>query len=120
MSYLKCKSCGICYKLKHGEFPGDFESCSCGGELEFYDNHGRKRSYKNINIYSKGRRKTKTNIILIFMVLGLFILYFLAIPLILNVLEFIGPSNGTYFFVIFFFTCFVTILSLLWYLFRRN
>jgi len=48
MGYLKCKSCGGRYDLLLGELPGEFESCQCGGKLEFYDNHGHKRGYPPI------------------------------------------------------------------------
>ena len=32
-----------------GELPGDFESCQCGGKLEFYDDRGHSRLYKPLN-----------------------------------------------------------------------
>ena len=51
MVYLKCKSCSGRYDLQPGELPGDFESCQCGGELEFYDDCGHKRLYKPINMH---------------------------------------------------------------------
>lgn len=43
MGYLKCKSCNGHYDRQPGESPDDFESCPCGGELEYYDDHGRKQ-----------------------------------------------------------------------------
>lgn len=48
MGYLICTSYGGRYDLQPGELPGRFESCICGGKLEFYDNQGRKRGYKPI------------------------------------------------------------------------
>lgn len=35
MSYVICKKCGGYYKLQKGESPGDFEVCSCGGDLSY-------------------------------------------------------------------------------------
>ena len=49
MGYLKCKSCRGRYDLQPGELPGDFESCQCGGKLEFYDDRGHRRLYKPLN-----------------------------------------------------------------------
>lgn len=57
MGYLKCKSCKGCYELQPGEKPGDFENCQCGGKLEYYDDHKRKRPY--IHAYSSGRKNKK-------------------------------------------------------------
>lgn len=34
--YLICKKCGGYYELQLGESPEDFDSCQCGGELEYY------------------------------------------------------------------------------------
>lgn len=37
MGYLKCDKCGGSYKLQPGESPEDFESCSCGGKLRYFE-----------------------------------------------------------------------------------
>ncbi|AEG17290.1 hypothetical protein [Methanobacterium paludis] len=34
--YLICKKCGGYYELQPGESPEDFDSCQCGGKLEYY------------------------------------------------------------------------------------
>ncbi len=41
-SYLIRKNCGGYYELQPGESPEDFDSCQCGGELEYY-------ALKNLN-----------------------------------------------------------------------
>ena len=45
MGYLICKKCKGRYDLQQGELPEEFESCSCGGELEFHDSGGQKKEY---------------------------------------------------------------------------
>jgi len=69
MGYLKCKSCGGRYDLQAGELPGDFESCRCGGELEFYDDRGHRRIYKPMN---KGIKKSSgmSPLMMLLIVLG--------------------------------------------------
>lgn len=37
------------YDLNPGKLLRDFESCSCGGELEFYDDYEHKRGYKSMD-----------------------------------------------------------------------
>jgi hypothetical protein len=124
MGYLKCKSCGGRYDLQPGELPGDFDSCSCGGKLEFYDSHGHKRGYKPV--YSVERKSAKLHPllkILIFIVIGLLFLNIFSgmiMYLLLSGLKFVGPSGGTYLFVIFFGICIAIILGLLWFLFRKR
>lgn len=34
--YLVCSNCRGYYQLKDGEYPEDFESCECGGPLEYH------------------------------------------------------------------------------------
>lgn len=34
--YLICKKCGGYYEIQPGESPEDFDSCQCGGKLEYY------------------------------------------------------------------------------------
>lgn len=36
-NYLICTTCGGYYRLKKGETPEDFESCSCGGILQYIE-----------------------------------------------------------------------------------
>lgn len=123
VGYLKCKSCGGCYKLQPGELPGHFESCSCGGELEFYDDRGRKRGYKK---YYSGTETPKTHplIKIIVMVVGGLLLFGfvggLIIVGLLFVLEYVGPSNGTYVFMLFFGILIAIIVGLMWFVFRRR
>ena len=38
MPYIVCDKCGGYYELQEGENPEDFESCECGGQLEFTEN----------------------------------------------------------------------------------
>jgi len=37
MGYLKCDDCAGYYELQEGEYPEDFDSCHCGGHLEYTD-----------------------------------------------------------------------------------
>ena len=37
MGFLICQQCGGYYELQQGEYPEDFENCSCGGKL-YYKN----------------------------------------------------------------------------------
>lgn len=123
MGYLKCKSCEGCYELQTGELPEEFDRCSCGGELEFYDDKGKKRGYTT---YSRERSRKKMHPllkILIIIVGGFVIFNFIgAFPLlfILYGLEYFGQSAGTYIFAIFFGICIAVIIGLLWLLFRRK
>ncbi len=36
--YVVCEECGGYYELEEGEYPDDFESCSCGGKLKYVKN----------------------------------------------------------------------------------
>lgn len=38
MKYLICKECRGYYRLKENEYVDDFDSCTCGGELEYITN----------------------------------------------------------------------------------
>lgn len=71
MSYLICTSCGGLYDLQPGELPGQFESCSCGGKIEFYDDQGRKRGlhpiYSNKN---QPKRSPVVKLVIFFIVFG--------------------------------------------------
>jgi hypothetical protein len=124
MGYLLCKSCGGRYDLKPGELPGDFECCSCGGELEFYDDQGRKRGYKSV--YSgkrNGKRIHPVIKILIILVGGYLIFAFggwlVIIPIIYG-LDYVGPANGTYLFAISFVILIAIVIGLLWFIFKKN
>lgn len=70
MGYLLCKSCGGRYDLKPGELPGEFESCGCGGKLEFYDDRGHKRGYKPINHENKSKKNSPLMKLLIILGVG--------------------------------------------------
>ncbi len=124
MGYLICKSCGGRYDLQPGELPGDFESCQCGGELDFYDDRGHKRWY--MPVYSGKRNGSKMHPlfkILIIFVLGI-LLFDLgvgpAMAFLLYGLQYLGPSGGTILFGIFFGITIAAILGLLWYLIKRR
>lgn len=104
MSYLKCKMCGGCYKLHEDETPSDFESCNCGGELEYYDSHGRKTRF--IPIYSKGtpRSTSESPLVRVILIFVAFLVITKSAGLV--VMSFIetaspqGPSNMLLFFLI--------------------
>lgn len=78
MGYLLCKSCGGRYDLQPGELPGDFESCSCGGELEFYDDHGHKRAYMSVNKY-KDNSKKKSPLMKVLIIAGVGYIIFIYV-----------------------------------------
>ncbi len=123
MGHLKCKSCGGCYQLQPGELPGDFESCSCGGELEFYDDKGRKRGYKDVYSVKKGSKTHPIIKILIILVGGYLLFAYgggLLIYATLIGLEYFGPSGGTYIFAIFFGVLFAIVALLLWFIFKKR
>lgn len=123
MGYLKCKSCGGCYQLQPGESPGDFERCSCGGELEFYDDKGRRRGYKPIYSVKKGSKIHPIIKILIVIVGGYLLFAYgggLVIYFLLVGIEYFGPSGGTYLFAIFFGILIAIISGLLWFIFRKR
>ena len=37
MGYLICDTCNDVYKLQDGESPEEFDTCQCGGNLEYYE-----------------------------------------------------------------------------------
>jgi len=122
MKYLKCKSCGGYYELEAEESPDDFETCQCGGKLDFYDDH---RSEKEYNTYYREIKDSKSEspLKILFAFLVLFLILFgsgIAMFIILLGLQYLGPSNGNYLFMLFFGICFASILVLLWYLFRKH
>ncbi|MDD1774715.1 MAG: DUF1616 domain-containing protein [Methanobacterium sp.] len=47
--YLICRKCRGYYHLRDDESPEDFESCQCGGDLE-YREETRKTSQKNVSV----------------------------------------------------------------------
>lgn len=100
MAFLKCKSCRGCYELQPGESPADFESCSCGGELEFYDSHGRKTRFKPI--YSQGRPRSTTDSPLVRLILILVAFFAITKGIGQVVMGFVeatssvGPTAGFY------------------------
>jgi hypothetical protein len=124
VGYLKCDSCEGRYDLQPGELPGDFiDECTCGGKLEFYDDRGQKRLYKDV--YSPGSQR-KSDIVKEFLILFvkqifIFVFGFFAIFYYLFYgSKFLEPIGGTYLFVIFFGICFAAILGLLWFLNKKK
>lgn len=116
---LKCTSCGGEYLLQPDELPGDFESCSCGGELEFYDIQGRKRPYTTN--YPKERKEMPLGTkILILVVVLIFALYYLLPYLVILSADHVDPSAGVYLFPVFFIISIAVILILVWYAFIRK
>lgn len=115
--YLKCKSCCGKYVLEPDELPGDFESCSCGGELEFYDTYGRKRPYTSS--YPTKKEMSLGTKILILVVVGIFSLYYLFPYIMFALIGYLDPSAGIYIFPIFFAVSIAAIIILIWYGFFR-
>ncbi|MEL7671864.1 hypothetical protein [Methanobacterium sp.] len=81
MGFLKCKSCGGFYELQPGESPDQFESCHCGGELEYYNSRGQKKKYAPIRHGGRSRSKSSADSFIIVMILagivlmGVFLVY---------------------------------------------
>lgn len=123
MAFLKCKSCGGCYELQPGESPIDFESCNCGGELEFYDSHGRKTRFKPI--YAEGRPRYSTDSPLVRIILIL--VAFFAITkglsgLVMGLVEAtssVGPNEGFYIFAVFIVIFLAAAFFLLRFIFKK-
>jgi hypothetical protein len=69
MGYLRCTSCDGVYELQKNESADEFQSCSCGGELEYYDYTERKRRFKPKKQEKKPRSSTDNFIIRILMLL---------------------------------------------------
>lgn len=123
MAFLKCKYCGGCYELQPGETPADFESCNCGGELEFYDSHGRKTRFKPI--YAEGRPRSSTDSPLVRLILIL--VAFLVITkgmggLVMGLVEAtssVGPTEGFYIFAVFIVIFLATAVFLLRFIFKK-
>lgn len=122
MGYLKCKSCGGRYDLQPGELPGEFESCQCGGKLEFYDNHGHKRGYPPIypNVGSKENSLLVKLVIFLVVAYAVFQVGGRVVMGLIGVMGAMGHPWGTYLFIIFLAICITTILGLLWFLFRKR
>ncbi|MCC7549943.1 MAG: hypothetical protein KO316_00420 [Methanobacterium sp.] len=49
MSFLICEKCRGYYELQKGESPEDFESCLCGGKLEYIENIPEKDPDESFN-----------------------------------------------------------------------
>jgi len=49
MSFLICEKCRGYYELQKGESPEDFESCLCGGKLEYIENIPEKNPDESFN-----------------------------------------------------------------------
>ena len=120
--YLICKDCGGRYDLQPGELPGEFESCSCGGKLEYYDNNGHKRGYMpvypNVN---RSKERSPLLKILIFFVVAYAVFHVFG-GVVMGVMEAtteVGSPGATYVFVIFMVIAIAVILFLLWILFKK-
>lgn len=50
MPFVVCEECGGYYELQKGESPEDFESCLCGGKLEYIKQNPEKGNKPNHNI----------------------------------------------------------------------
>jgi hypothetical protein len=115
MGYVKCKSCNGRYDLEPEESPDDFESCQCGGELEYYDDQERKQP---INSDKKKRMPPLLKIIII--IGGGFILFsYVFVPPIALLFMGITYMGPIYFFILFF-GILITIILLIWYFKRRR
>lgn len=98
MGYLWCKECGGCYELQEGESAEDFESCSCGGELEYRlsSNELKRRTYvEGDEVEVEEKKKSNRALIIIIIVVGLFLLLiFLVLPALLIYKAYFGSSTG--------------------------
>ncbi|MDP3034073.1 MAG: hypothetical protein Q8M97_03035 [Methanobacteriaceae archaeon] len=59
MSYLICEDCEGYYELQNGESADDFDTCQCGGHLEYLDSindstpqKSKSDSYNSLNLYA--------------------------------------------------------------------
>jgi hypothetical protein len=122
MGYLKCKSCGGRYDLKPGELPGQFESCSCGGELEFYDDRGHKRGYAPTYPHNNRSNRNSPLIKLVLFFVVAYIVFHVGgsvLMVFIGTMDSSGHPGGTYLFIIFMAMA-ITIIGLLWFLFRKR
>lgn len=98
MGYLLCKECGGCYELQEGEYPEDFDSCSCGGELEYRlsSNELKRRNYAEEDEFGvEEKKKSNKALILIIIVVGLFLLIiFLGLPALIIYKAYFSSSAG--------------------------
>jgi hypothetical protein len=118
MGFLKCKSCGECYQLKPGELLDDFESCTCGGELEFYDSSGEKTSDYGPISRSKGLIKKLVLFLVAFYVVDM-ILGRVFAGIIYN-LGWVGPNIGSLLLLLFIGTGIVVVIILLGFMWRKK
>lgn len=124
MGYLRCKSCGGCYELQEGESPADFESCNCGGELEFYDSHGRKVRFKPI--YSKDRPNSTSESPVIRLLMALVVFYIVYMVIgrlfggLISVLGYVGPSAGSFLLILFIGGGIAVALILIVFMFKKS
>jgi len=116
---LRCKSCKGEYILKPDELPGDFQSCNCGGELEFYDTYGHRRPFTTHYRKERKERPLSTKILII-IVVGIFSLYYVFPFFMVSIIDYVDPSIGVYIFPIFFAASIAIILILIWYAFIRK
>ncbi|MBP2045715.1 hypothetical protein [Methanobacterium aggregans] len=124
--YRVCKDCGGRYDLQPGELPGElpgeFESRSCGGKLEYYDNNGHKRGcmpvYPNAN-RSKERSPLLKILIFFVVVYAVFHVFGGVVISVIGATTEVGSPGATYVFVLFMVIAIAVILVLLWILFKK-
>ena len=117
MGFLKCKSCGECYQLKTGESPDDFESCSCGGELEFYDSSAETSDYGA----SSGYKGLVIKLVLFLVVF--YIVYMIMVRIFAGIiynLGWVGPTIGSILLLLFIGTGIAVVIVLLGYLWIKR
>jgi hypothetical protein len=118
MGFLKCKSCGECYQLKPGESPDDLESCSCGGELEFYDSSGEKAADYGPSSDSKGLIKR-----LVIFLIAFYVVYMLMGRVFAGIiynLGSVGPTIGSILLLLFIGTGIAVVIILLGFMWRKK
>jgi hypothetical protein len=118
MGYLICDKCGGYYELQSGESAEDFETCSCGGRLNFVDtieglDETTKKSETNKNHSNFGKDyfkehnlknritsiNSRINILTVIVGLAASVLVFILASLLLGVLGIAG--DGITFYAIF-------------------
>ena len=122
MGFLKCKSCGECYQLKPGELPADFECCSCGGKLEFYDSPGEKTSFK-LSDYGLSSGSNGIIIKLMLFLVTFYIVYMIMGRIfagIISNLGWVGPTIGSLLLLLFIGTGIAVVIILLGFMWRKK
>lgn len=79
MGHLICKKCGGYYELEEGESPEDFDSCSCGGELEHRLSSNEQKSISYDEEDPEGEKKSNKMLIIILAIVAIFLLLIILI-----------------------------------------